>query len=225
MHIKMPVKEREDIFVLNPTLLRIPEFTALRAKPHNMDFVALVADTQSIFARQPEEKRRELACKATISLNSHGKLTAEGKKLCEKRDKDVEKAIEYYKNNINPPIHRRLSIMLEAWSNQWDNIANVLKYGDGKYQLNENGEIMKDKNGNPIKASPEDTIKIQEQCNKIAEKGLDRKIWASIEFYEEKLSHVYKPSETVLASIPDDNKEDLEFTNIGDIMTEMDADN
>ena len=224
MQVKIPTKPREDIFVLNPSLLRIEEFAALRANPHNMDFVALVADSLSIFAKQPEEKRRELACKATISLSSNGKLTTEGRKLCQKLDKNVERAIKYYRENINPPNHRRLIVMLEGWAVQWDNIANLLKY-DGKYLLDDNGEIKKDKNGEPQKASPEDTIKIQEQCNKIAKEGTDRRILASIEFYEEKLSHEYKPNDQVLSIVPSSDDEDKQCANIGDLIGEMNADN
>lgn len=200
MQVNIP-NNGKDFFDENKALLLVNEFKPFIVDSYLMIFISLVADYQSPFFKQEDEKRRELACFCTPKLHRGDSVTDEGKKLLKKQNKKVEEAIAYYSKNLNPRKEQMALKMLDSLHSQWESVCNVLKFGASSYEKDENGVEKKDKKGNKIPMNPEELLKIQEQCNKITKDGLDKKIWSSIEFYEEQLSYVYKPKETVAKKI------------------------
>ena len=195
MQVIIP-NDGQAFFDLNRSLLNIPAFGALKKEGHLMIFVALVADYQSPFYKQEEEKKRYLACICTPYLHKLDKPTAEGKRCISGQNKAVENAIMCYSENINPKRKQMVTKMLEALYSQWDNIVNTLKYGDDK--VGEDGEV--------VKVSPEENLKLQDQCNKTIKDGIDKKVWESIQYYEDELSFMYKPKEMVTKFIDKDEE-------------------
>ncbi len=200
MQVNIP-NNGKDFFDENKALLLVNEFKPFIVDSYLMIFISLVADYQSPFFKQDNDRKRELACLCTPKLHRGDNVSEEGKKLIKGTNKKVEEAIAYYSRNINPQKEQMAVKIIESLQLQWESICNVLKFGASSYEKDENGNDKKDKKGNKIPMNPEELLKIQEQCNRITKDGLDKKIWASIEFYEEKLNYIYKPKEVIAKKI------------------------
>lgn len=218
MQVDIP-NNGKDFFDCNKSLLLVKAFEPFITESYIMIFVALVADCQSPFYKQDDEKRRELACLCTPKLHRGDNVNEFGQKLIKRQNKKVEDAIKYYSENINPKKKQMVVTMLDSLYSQWESVCSVLNFGSSAYEKDEDGKFKKDSKGNKIKINADELLKIQDQCNKITKDGLDRKIWSSIEFYEEQLSFVYKPKETIAKHITTDVIED----GIGDLADKIDT--
>ena len=104
--------------------------------------------------------------------------------------------VKIYDEALNPPKQKMLRDMLASYYSQFESIKDALAYKDSV-----NAQ------------SPEDTIKIQNQCNSIIKDGLDKKVWDNIEYYESRLGFEYEPPADVASEI---NKKDKKSTESAD---------
>ncbi len=192
MVVKMPIKN-QNIFEINPTLLRIEQFSKFELEPRYMEVVALIADCQSPFALQEDPKKRELAC-MVCGFKEGGSLSKEGAKIQAKKNKNVETAIEAYDKFLNPQRAIMARRMLEAMRTQFNTLIEVLSHAESEFKKDEEGNLVME-NGKPVKIPPEEYLKIQDQANKIHQQSIDRKVWASIQFYEKEAMHEYEVEE------------------------------
>lgn len=159
----------------------------------------LNAELKSIFPNLNEKEMRYVALMADALSPFRYKPNKDELvgKIIPKPKKNMSAEIAKYNENFNPPKLRMATEMLESLYNQFESITRVLSY-------NEFGGENR---------HPEDKIKIQDQCNKIIKDELDKKVWAQIEFYEDKLSHIYQPPIEVVDEI---NKKETKPTETAD---------
>ena len=115
------IEQGKDIFELNPGLQKL--FPKLSSD--EMEYVVYVADALSILRMQPMKKRREIALKMVEGCWVNGRPTAKGTRFADGKNKDIEKAIIVYNDEINDA---QFVIITETLTTLRKYYIDVLKY-------------------------------------------------------------------------------------------------
>lgn len=175
--------EHEDIYVLNPVLKSFKQFypekpPQERLSDFQMRFVILCADPFSPLILLHGREQKIAAAKI---LGIENEMHESGvNKFLRGEIKKVEKAIEFYRTHIAPPKYNRYKLAHEALESQYTSILETLNH-------RQNDEIVGD-DGKKRKKTPEDYLKLQEQCNKILKDNYLSIILKGLDEYEEKMN-------------------------------------
>lgn len=177
--------EHEDIYVLNPILKSFKEFNPDREQDKlsdlQMRFVILCADPFSPLILVSGKEQKKMAAKLLSMDKEYSVNTIE--KLVNGNVIKIENAIKFYQTELAEPKYFRYKNMREAMISQLQSILDTLNH-------RQNNEIV-DENGKKRKKTPEDYLRLQEQCNKTIKDKLDKIILDAIDEYEEKMD-MYK---------------------------------
>lgn len=184
------IEAGKDVFELNVGLAKL--FPKLDSA--EMEYVVHVADSNGIFRRRSDADRRLLALKLCDGLWWVDKPTVKGKRILDKKNKDVEDAIMVYHSDINKNKSSRINRAIKVLEDYLDTQLDLI---DSLKSIDDTDEKVKVYNAT-AKSMKDETIKIT---------------YKMIKDFEEELSFEYERPESIIEDIKE--KETVE-TNTAD---------
>lgn len=184
------IEAGKDIFELNLGLAKL--FPKLDSA--EMEYVVHVADSNGIFRMRSDADRRLLALKLCDGLWWVDKPTVKGKRILDKKNKDVEDAIVLYHSDINKNKSSRINRAIKVLEDYLDTQLDLI---DSLKSIDDTDEKVKVYNAT-AKSMKDETIKIT---------------YKMIKDFEEELSFEYERPESIIEDIKE--KETVE-TNTAD---------
>lgn len=184
------IEAGKDVFELNLGLAKL--FPKLDSA--EMEYVVHVADSNGIFRMRSDADRRLLALKLCDGLWWVDKPTVKGKRILDKKNKDVEDAIVLYHSDINKNKSSRINRAIKVLEDYLDTQLDLI---DSLKSIDDTDEKVKVYNAT-AKSMKDETIKIT---------------YKMIKGFEEELSFEYKKPESIIEDIKE--KETVE-TNTAD---------
>ena len=184
------IEAGKDVFELNLGLAKL--FPKLDSA--EMEYVVHVADSNGIFRMRSDADRRLLALKLCDGLWWVDKPTVKGKRILDKKNKDVEDAIVVYHSDINKNKSSRINRAIKVLEDYLDTQLDLI---DSLKSIDDTDEKVKVYNAT-AKSMKDETIKIT---------------YKMIKDFEEELSFEYERPESIIEDIKE--KETVE-TNTAD---------
>ena len=184
------IEAGKDVFELNLGLAKL--FPKLDSA--EMEYVVHVADSNGIFRMRSDADRRLLALKLCDGLWWVDKPTVKGKRILDKKNKDVEDAIVLYHSDINKNKSSRINRAIKVLEDYLDTQLDLI---DSLKSIDDTDEKVKVYNAT-AKSMKDETIKIT---------------YKMIKNFEEELSFEYERPESIIEDIKE--KETVE-TNTAD---------
>ena len=184
------IEAGKDVFELNLGLAKL--FPKLDSA--EMEYVVHVADSNGIFRMRSDADRRLLALKLCDGLWWVDKPTVKGKRILDKKNKDVEDAIMVYHSDINKNKSSRINRAIKVLEDYLDTQLDLI---DSLKSIDDTDEKVKVYNAT-AKSMKDETIKIT---------------YKMIKDFEEELSFEYERPESIIEDIKE--KETVE-TNTAD---------
>ena len=184
------IEAGKDVFELNVGLAKL--FPKLDSA--EMEYVVHVADSNGIFRMRSDADRRLLALKLCDGLWWVDKPTVKGKRILDKKNKDVEDAIVLYHSDINKNKSSRINRAIKVLEDYLDTQLDLI---DSLKSIDDTDEKVKVYNAT-AKSMKDETIKIT---------------YKMIKGFEEELSFEYERPESIIEDIKE--KETVE-TNTAD---------
>jgi len=184
------IEAGKDVFELNVGLAKL--FPKLDSA--EMEYVVHVADSNGIFRMRSDADRRLLALKLCDGLWWVDKPTVKGKRILDKKNKDVEDAIVLYHSDINKNKSSRINRAIKVLEDYLDTQLDLI---DSLKSIDDTDEKVKVYNAT-AKSMKDETIKIT---------------YKMIKDFEEELSFEYERPESIIEDIKE--KETVE-TNTAD---------
>jgi len=184
------IEAGKDVFELNLGLAKL--FPKLDSA--EMEYVVHVADSNGIFRMRSDADRRLLALKLCDGLWWVDKPTVKGKRILDKKNKDVEDAIVLYHSDINKNKSSRINRAIKVLEDYLDTQLDLI---DSLKSIDDTDEKVKVYNAT-AKSMKDETIKIT---------------YKMIKDFEEELSFEYERPESIIEDIKE--KETVE-TNTAD---------
>ena len=184
------IEAGKDVFELNVGLAKL--FPKLDSA--EMEYVVHVADSNGIFRMRSDADRRLLALKLCDGLWWVDKPTVKGKRILDKKNKDVEDAIMVYHSDINKNKSSRINRAIKVLEDYLDTQLDLI---DSLKSIDDTDEKVKVYNAT-AKSMKDETIKIT---------------YKMIKDFEEELSFEYERPESIIEDIKE--KETVE-TNTAD---------
>lgn len=184
------IEAGKDVFELNLGLAKL--FPKLDSA--EMEYVVHVADSNGIFRMRSDGDRRLLALKLCDGLWWVDKPTVKGKRILDKKNKDVEDAIVLYHSDINKNKSSRINRAIKVLEDYLDTQLDLI---DSLKSIDDTDEKVKVYNAT-AKSMKDETIKIT---------------YKMIKDFEEELSFEYERPESIIEDIKE--KETVE-TNTAD---------
>lgn len=184
------IEAGKDVFELNLGLAKL--FPKLDSA--EMEYVVHVADSNGIFRMRSDADRRLLALKLCDGLWWVDKPTVKGKRILDKKNKDVEDAIVVYHSDINKNKSSRINRAIKVLEDYLDTQLDLI---DSLKSIDDTDEKVKVYNAT-AKSMKDETIKIT---------------YKMIKNFEEELSFEYEKPESIIEDIKE--KETVE-TNTAD---------
>ena len=184
------IEAGKDVFELNLGLAKL--FPKLDSA--EMEYVVHVADSNGIFRMRSDADRRLLALKLCDGLWWVDKPTVKGKRILDKKNKDVEDAIVVYHRDINKNKSSRINRAIKVLEDYLDTQLDLI---DSLKSIDDTDEKVKVYNAT-AKSMKDETIKIT---------------YKMIKGFEEELSFEYERPESIIEDIKE--KETVE-TNTAD---------
>ena len=169
------IEAGKDVFELNVGLAKL--FPKLDSA--EMEYVVHVADSNGIFRMRSDADRRLLALKLCDGLWWVDKPTVKGKRILDKKNKDVEDAIVLYHSDINKNKSSRINRAIKVLEDYLDTQLDLI---DSLKSIDDTDEKVKVYNAT-AKSMKDETIKIT---------------YKMIKDFEEELSFEYERPESII---------------------------
>jgi len=169
------IEAGKDVFELNVGLAKL--FPKLDSA--EMEYVVHVADSNGIFRMRSDADRRLLALKLCDGLWWVDKPTVKGKRILDKKNKDVEDAIVLYHSDINKNKSSRINRAIKVLEDYLDTQLDLI---DSLKSIDDTDEKVKVYNAT-AKSMKDETIKIT---------------YKMIKDFEEELSFEYEVPDNII---------------------------
>lgn len=169
------IEAGKDVFELNVGLAKL--FPKLDSA--EMEYVVHVADSNGIFRMRSDADRRLLALKLCDGLWWVDKPTVKGKRILDKKNKDVEDAIMVYHRDINKNKSSRINRAIKVLEDYLDTQLDLI---DSLKSIDDTDEKVKVYNAT-AKSMKDETIKIT---------------YKMIKDFEEELSFEYEVPDNII---------------------------
>lgn len=169
------IEAGKDVFELNLGLAKL--FPKLDSA--EMEYVVHVADSNGIFRMRSDADRRLLALKLCDGLWWVDKPTVKGKRILDKKNKDVEDAIVLYHSDINKNKSSRINRAIKVLEDYLDTQLDLI---DSLKSIDDTDEKVKVYNAT-AKSMKDETIKIT---------------YKMIKDFEEELSFEYEVPDNII---------------------------
>ena len=169
------IEAGKDVFELNVGLEKL--FPKLDSA--EMEYVVHVADSNGIFRMRSDADRRLLALKLCDGLWWVDKPTVKGKRILDKKNKDVEDAIVLYHSDINKNKSSRINRAIKVLEDYLDTQLDLI---DSLKSIDDTDEKVKVYNAT-AKSMKDETIKIT---------------YKMIKDFEEELSFEYEVPDNII---------------------------